>query len=153
MLCAARLTPLHKSDGGVRPITVDELIYRLCAKIILRSIPQHGALLPGQFGVGSSGATEPIIRLIERFVEQVPELSHVALLDFYNIFNEIGRPNLAHSIRTHAQRFYRTASWCLNEPTPLLTIENRRLVLIPSAEGTRQGDPLAIFFFSFGARE
>jgi hypothetical protein len=36
MLCASRLTPLRKPDGGLRPIAVGDMIYRLASKAILR---------------------------------------------------------------------------------------------------------------------
>jgi hypothetical protein len=32
LLCAARLTPLLKPDGGIRPIAVGEIFYRLAMK-------------------------------------------------------------------------------------------------------------------------
>lgn len=36
MLSASRFTPLRKPDGGLRPIAVGNMIYRLAAKAIIR---------------------------------------------------------------------------------------------------------------------
>ncbi|KAE8244932.1 hypothetical protein A4X13_0g6165, partial [Tilletia indica] len=71
LLGAAALTPLNKQGGGVRPIAAGELLYRLCAKVLLKSLPPADALLPSQLGVGSPGGVEPIVRLLERFVDEV----------------------------------------------------------------------------------
>ena len=55
LLCAARLTPLQKAGGGIRPIAIGELIYRVCAKAIVRHLFDTEFLLPTQFGVHSKG--------------------------------------------------------------------------------------------------
>jgi hypothetical protein len=53
MLCASRLTPLRKSDGGLRPIVVGDMIYRLVTKAIIRHSNRRDFLLPYQFGVAA----------------------------------------------------------------------------------------------------
>jgi hypothetical protein len=55
ILCASRLTPLRKSDGGLRPIAVGDMIYGLVTKAIIRHSNRRDFLLPYQFGVGSRG--------------------------------------------------------------------------------------------------
>jgi hypothetical protein len=57
MLCASRLTPLRKPDGGLRPIAVGDMIYRLATKAIIRHSNRRDFLLPYQFGVGSKGGS------------------------------------------------------------------------------------------------
>jgi hypothetical protein len=66
LLCASRLTPLVKSGGGIRPIAVGELLFRLLAKVLLRHYFKPNMLLPSQLGVGSKGGVEPVVRAVER---------------------------------------------------------------------------------------
>lgn len=44
MLCVSRLTPLRKSDGGLRPIAVGDMIYRLVTKAIIRDFNRRDAV-------------------------------------------------------------------------------------------------------------
>jgi hypothetical protein len=68
MLCASKLTPLRKPDGGLRPIAVGDMIYRLATKAIVRHSNRRDFLLPYQF-VGSKGDVEPVVRAVERALE------------------------------------------------------------------------------------
>ena len=68
MLCASRLIPLSKPDGGVRPIAVGEIFYRIIMKTIMKTYFYPQCLHPFQFGVGSPGGVEPIVCLFERFI-------------------------------------------------------------------------------------
>lgn len=45
------------------------LIYRLCTKVFLRHHLKPDCLLPTQFGVGTKGGVEPVIRTIQRALE------------------------------------------------------------------------------------
>ncbi|RSH94151.1 hypothetical protein EHS25_003954 [Saitozyma podzolica] len=49
MLCASRLTPLRKPDGGLRPIAVGDMINRLATKAIIRHSNRRDFLLRYQF--------------------------------------------------------------------------------------------------------
>ncbi len=66
MLCTSRLTPLPKTDGGIRRIAYGELIYRLITKTLLRKAFKPDFLEKYQLGVSSKGRVEPIVRTIER---------------------------------------------------------------------------------------
>jgi hypothetical protein len=69
MLCTSRLTPLRKPDGGLCPIAVGDMIYRLATKAIIRHSNRRDVLLPYQFGVGSKSGVEPVVRAVERALE------------------------------------------------------------------------------------
>ena len=62
LLCASRLTPLTKATGGIRPIAVGELFYRLVAKVLQKHVFKTDFLAQYQLGVGSKGGVEPIVR-------------------------------------------------------------------------------------------
>jgi len=51
--------------GGIRPIAVGDLIYRVCSKALLKHVLWPDFLLPNQLGVGSKGGIEPIARAVQ----------------------------------------------------------------------------------------
>ena len=65
LLCACRLIGLQKPDGGVRPIAVGDLIYKVALKAILITSFRPSMLLPCQLGVSTPGGVEPIIFLLD----------------------------------------------------------------------------------------
>ncbi|TPX42815.1 hypothetical protein SeLEV6574_g05388, partial [Synchytrium endobioticum] len=69
LLTASRLIALNKEDGGVRPIAVGEIIYRLMAKVVLKKSLRPNMLAEFQLGVKSKGGVEPIIHLINDVME------------------------------------------------------------------------------------
>jgi len=150
MLCASRLTPLLKRDGGLRPIAVGELIYRLSTKVLLRHHFKADSLLPTQFGVGSKGGVEPITRLVSKATlgELRQPYTHLVSLDFSNAFNTVSRRQVAESLREYAPSLYRAAKWVNNDQTDLVIGDS----LIKSASGVRQGDPLGPLLFSLAIR-
>lgn len=122
MLCSARLTPLVKPDGGIRPIAVGEMFYRLALKALFEANFDPDSLAPSQLGVGSPGGTEPIIRAAQLACDRHPALrrfTHLIALDFRNAFNEGSRSKLAQAIRKYIPRFCKLAEWCYNFASPL----------------------------------
>ena len=155
LLCTSRLTPLIKSDGGIRPIACGELIYRLVAKTLMRHYFRKTMLLPWQFGVGTPGGVEPVTRALEQALSDDLPLpyTHVTSLDFSNAFNSISRASVAAGLLHHAPSLFRAGKWAYNKPSQLVVLgEDRQPTILTSSEGVRQGDPLGPLFFSVGAR-
>lgn len=155
LLCASRLTPLAKPDGGVRPIAVGELLFRLIAKVLLRHYFKPDMLLPVQLGVGSRGGTEPIVRAVERaLADDLPQrYTHLVSLDFANAFNTVDRCELAAALRDYAPALYRSGRWMYGRPTKLIvTGADGTIETLDSRQGVRQGDPFGPLFFSLGIR-
>jgi hypothetical protein len=93
MLCASRLTPLRKSDGGLHPIAVRDMTYRLVIKAVIRHSNRPDFLLPYQFGVGSKGGVEPMVRAVNCALDGPLGQPYTRLtsLDFSNAFNTVDR--------------------------------------------------------------
>ncbi|CAD7062883.1 unnamed protein product, partial [Tilletia caries] len=156
LLGAASLTPLNKTGGGVRPIAAGELLYRLCAKILLKVLPPSDALLPSQLGVGSPGGVEPIVRLLERFVDGVEgesEFGFLILLDFSNAFNALCRATMSKAILKHCNTLHHFAKWRYNQPSPLFPSGSTTDHHLLSSQGLPQGDPFGPLFFSVTVRD
>ena len=155
-LCSSRLIALDKPDGGVRPIAVGDLVYRLCTKAIVRHTFKPDFLSPGQYGVGTKGGVEPLIRAVQRAVDgtiQGAEFTHVTSLDFSNAFNTLDRADLAKAVKRFAPGIFKLAKWAYNEPSQLvLGGGNGERFVLSSAQGVRQGDPLGPLLFSIGVR-
>lgn len=155
LVCAAALTPLLKADGGVRPVAVGELFYRLAMKAIFAANFRRDMLSPNQFGVGSKGGVEPIVQAIHRAADHDDALpyTHLFALDAVNAFNSLQRHSLAEAVRKHAPQLQRVAAWAHNFSAPLLVRHGDEISTILSSEGVRQGDPMSTLWFSLAIRD
>ena len=154
LLCGSRLTPLDKPDGpGIRPITCGELLFRVSVRYVLREWGvKEEYLLPEQFGVGTG--VEPICEYLQQVLDglQRGDTTTVYSLDSKNAFNTMARKAIADSTKESAPPFFRMAKWAYNTPAPLVVGVGDEQKVLYSAEGVRQGDPMAAFLFSLGLR-
>jgi hypothetical protein len=127
MLCSSRLTALLKPGGGYRPIAMGELVYRLCTKAILRHSFRLDFLLPFQFGVGTEGGVEPVIRVAQRALDDslCQFFTHFTSLDFSNAFNTMDRREIASGLRRFAPSLYRAGRWAYGTPSDLVFVRRR----------------------------
>ncbi|TPX50498.1 hypothetical protein SeMB42_g02211, partial [Synchytrium endobioticum] len=151
LLTASRLIALNKEDGGVRPIAVGEIIYRLMAKVVLKKSLRPNMLAEFQLGVKSKGGVEPIIHLINDVMEgKAKGYNYITTVDFENAFNSTDRGSIARGCLKHASEFYKPARWVYDEPAALVMVDGS---IIESSEGVRQGDPMGPLLFSLAIRE
>jgi hypothetical protein len=64
--------------------------------------------LPFQFGVGTKGGVEPVIRAAQRALEDDlgQPFTHLTSLDFTNAFNTVDRLDIAAGLRRFAPSLY-----------------------------------------------
>nr|XP_031862100.1 uncharacterized protein CI109_002513 [Kwoniella shandongensis]KAA5529172.1 hypothetical protein CI109_002513 [Kwoniella shandongensis] len=138
LLRVARLTPLLKPDGGIRPIAVGEMFYRLAMKAIFTSNFDKDSLSTNQFGVGSKGGVETIIHGVQHTIDKHPafrRFRYLTSLDASNAFNALA------------------TEWSYGTPSELLVYSEGKTVTIESSEGVKQGDPLGPLLFSLAIKD
>ena len=160
LYCASRLTALSKPGGGVRPIAVGEVPYRLLMRTALYTYGERvrSGLLPTQYGVQTPGGTEPVIRAVEHVYQgELQHYQQVTALDFSNAYNTLRRRCIGEAMRRWYGPLYRLTRWAYGQAAPLVVAgprepdgEERATVELHSSEGVRQGDPLAPLLFSAG---
>ncbi|KAL2613331.1 hypothetical protein R1flu_025023 [Riccia fluitans] len=91
---------LEKPSGGVRPIAVEEVLYRLVACTLgfqfWEDLADH--FLPLQFGVATRGACETIIHGLCATLDLHPDWV-VLQVDIQNAFNIVSREGLFRELR------------------------------------------------------
>ena len=146
LLASARLIPLGKKDGGVRPIAVGETIRRLAGKILVSRYQSDLSqqFRPFQLGVGQKGGSEIIIHRIRDWLQSAGSDEVLLQLDFKNAFNSLSRAQMLPAILQRCPLFYRYAVACYGKPVTLFANGFQ----LESADDEHQGDPLAPAFFA-----
>ncbi|KAA8490232.1 Retrotransposable element [Porphyridium purpureum] len=118
----ARLIPLKKKDGGVRPIAVGELLRRVLGKLVLAHLGSDAAesLRPDHPGTA------------------------VLLVDIANAFNCVDRPTLMRIVQGRFPALWPLVRSTYAHPAPLRVGAH----VLASACGVQQGDPLGPLLFS-----
>ena len=148
-LLASTLIPFEKPTGGVRPIAVGEVWFRLAGLCALSTCREVGlSLAPLQQGVGVAGGAQNIGHALEAATASDPELV-VVQLDFANAFNTLDRTAMLHAVAERAPALLPLATWAYSKPSELLLRDAPAgMQPIVSAAGVRQGDPLGPLFYS-----
>lgn len=142
LFLGSRLIPLKKnSRGGIRPIAVGELLFRICCRAIMRSSTFD--LLTSQFGVRSRNGVEPLIHLARIRCSTESILS----VDIANAFNSIKRSFVREQMLERAPALVNCYSWAYGRSS-MLFVDG--VHLLNSSSGVRQGDPLAPLYFCLG---
>ena len=109
-LAAARLIPIGKKGGGVRPIAVGELIRRIAGKLLVSRYQAEAAvpLAPLQVGVGFAGGAEAIIHKTRGWLDTAPPDHCLLQCDFTNAYNSLSRQRMLEAVASECQSSCRT---------------------------------------------
>ena len=149
---ACRLIPLNKDPGSaelqIRPIGVGEVLRRIVGKTIMWSLSGviQEATGPLQVSSGLKGGAEAAIHSMKQKFEQ-EATDAVLLVDAANAFNRLNRLAALHNIQYLCPPFATILINTYRNPARLFIVGGGE---IESAEGTTQGDTLAMAFYGLG---
>jgi hypothetical protein len=150
-IIGAKLIPLAKKDGGIRPIAVGETLRRLVSKGLCSAVKREAAdlLLPVQVGVAVRGGCEAAVHSTKAFVHHYRHAKDMCLakMDFENAFNLMSRKHILEQVQKHFPGLFRWAYLSLRTDGNLLLSEQLSL---KSSRGVQQGDPLGPLLFALG---
>ena len=163
MLTTSSLVALGKKGGGVRPIAVGELFYRIAAQyaMFLIAADTEQAVGPYQYGVNKPNGCAQIIHSIQNMLtdESLACLS----IDIFNAFNSVERAAIFSAVYNAPTLtpIRNITQFAYTHPSILVIRENNTSKESPalsfdtlsSDNGVRQGDALAAFLFSLTIRD
>ena len=138
---SCRLIPLDKNPG-VRPIGIGEVLRRIIGKAIIFTIKPQIMDSAGdlQLCAGQPAGCEAAVHAMsEIFMEE--ETDAVLLVDASNAFNSINRKVMLHNIKYICPAMAVYTYNCYSTASRLFVQGGKE---ISSAEGTTQGDPIAM---------
>ena len=146
-LTACRLIPLSKGpSGGIRPIGVGEVLRRIMGKVVASTLKEQikEAAGPLQTCASHGAGAEAAIHSMREIFEK-EETDGVLLIDASNAFNNMNRAAALHNIQIQCPSL---SKYIINQYRK----ESRLFITggaeIQSQEGTTQGDPLAMAWYS-----
>ena len=145
-LVASRLIPLDKGEGVVRPIGVGKVLRRIVGKCVMNVakkdvIEASGSL---QLCAGQKSGSEAAVHAMHTLFE-ADSTDAVLLIDASNAFNSLNRAAALHNIRVLCPMIAVYAINTYRQTARLFIVGGKELV---SAEGTIQGDPLAMALYA-----
>lgn len=143
---ASRLIPLDKGEGAVRPIGVGEVIRRIIGKCVMKIAKEDVVEVSGslQLCAGQRAGSEAAIHAMHTIFE-ADETDGVLLIDASNAFNALNRQAALHNIRVQCPIIAVFAINTYRLPARLFITGGQEIL---SAEGTTQGDPLAMGMYA-----
>ena len=160
IVLASHLVAVGKTNGGVRPIAMGEQLYKLAVKYAMLCVNQHlDRIFPSiQLGAGQAGGSAKAYHIIRHAYElrsQADPTTVVLSTDFANAFNSISRAKIMTQLleMPFVSVVCRLFHFAYSKPSPLVVYDaDGKVVLIPSQEGTRQGDLFGAFGFAVGVQ-
>ena len=146
---ASRLIPLNKDPGSpdlqVRPIGVGEVLRRIIGKTISWALADYIQAAGGslQVSTGLKGGAEAAIHAMKEIFDQ-DGTDGVILVDAENAFNKLNRQAALHNMKYLCPEFAVILINTYRKPTRLFITGGGEIL---SAEGTTQGDALAMQFY------
>ena len=147
-----RLITLNKDPGSaelqIRPIGVGEVMRRIVGKTIVWSLNSEiqKAAGPLQVASGLKGGAEAAIHSMKTIFEEA-STDAILLVDAENAFNRLNRMAALHNMQYICPPFATVLINTYRNPARLILVGGGE---IQSAEGTTQGDTLAMGFYGLG---
>ena len=146
VITAARLVPIGKPSGGLRPIAVGDVLRRLAGKLLMDVIMAKTTeyLQPEQVGVQVPNAAETAARKIRLWAEDAKPDEVLLQVDMCNAFGTVDRQEMLAEVKNHCPcLFPYAAAFCRN--ANILLGDGYSL---DSTRGVQQGDVLGPALFA-----
>lgn len=151
-LTACRLIALDKKPG-CRPIGIGEVLRRIIGKAVMEVVKDDITSAVGNLQVcaGQKAGCEAAIHAMRKIFDE-PDCDAVLMVDASNAFNNINRKVTLHNTRIKCPSFARYIENLYSHPAKQFVSdrETGRCEIIDSAEGTTQGDPVAMAMYAIG---
>ena len=145
---SCRLIPLQKEPSGIRPIGIGEVLRRIVGKAIVNEIRPEIINAAGSIQVcaGQKAGCEAAAHAMREIFEE-EETDAVLFIDASNAFNSINRKAMIHNIQYLCPPMAMYMKNCYGTASRLFIAGGQE---IESAEGSTQGDPLAMPAYGIG---
>ena len=145
-ILANRLIPLDKGEGKVRPIGVGEVLRRIMGKCVMSVTKQDVIDACGSMQVcaGHKSGSEAAVHAM-RSIFDADDTDAVLLIDASNAFNSLNRAAALHNITVLCPSIATYAINTYRRHARLFIMGGKEL---RSAEGTTQGDPVAMSLYA-----
>ena len=142
---SCRLIPLAKNPG-IRPIGVSEVLRRIVGKAVSRSVRQQvkEAAGPLQTCAGHGAGAEAAVHAMQEIFQE-EGTDGILLIDASNAFNCLNRKVALHNVRILCPAI---STYVINTYRYYSTLYVTGGEKLLSMEGTTQGDPLAMAWYS-----
>ena len=143
VLLDSNLVGLAKPGGGVRPIAIGEVWYRLAGLCAITALEGIGrTLAPLQLCVGVPGGAEAAGLAVTAALAADPA-AMVLSVDVENCFNSLCRGRLFAAVKRRAPGLLPFVQWAYGAETALHVVgAPAGAAPVPSVTGVKQGDPL-----------
>ena len=148
-LVRARLVPIGKANGGIRPIAIGEVVLKIAGKVLFA---RYAAEINAHFGKLQFGCLHKkgVERVVHNVRADIAEGRHILAVDQANAFNSPYRFRIAIALYAVPvfRYFWRVFFLEYGSASDLLFFDEGKLFeRIPSQRGTRQGSSLGGFYF------
>jgi hypothetical protein len=145
-LLQSTLLPISKPCGGIRPIAIGEVWYRLAGLCALATCKDVGqSLAPLQLAVGVPGGAQIVGHALAAGIAAEPDCVTLQL-DVRNAFNTLSRQRMLKAVAQRSPSLLPFATWSYATLKPLRL--RGSAATIASTRGVRQGDPCGPLFFA-----
>jgi Reverse transcriptase (RNA-dependent DNA polymerase) len=147
-LLDSTLIAFKKPGGGIRPIAIGEVFYRLAALSGMAAVPDVGrSLAPLQLAVGTRGGAQTMGHAVGAAMD-ADQNDVVVQIDFENAHNTLLRSELLKAIAKRCTALLPFFAWAYRQHSRLwISDAPDNVGPIMSQRGVKQGDPGSTFAF------